>query len=71
LLFPSSGSGLAHTGTELPNKRPDILLTTPNGLVKSLNDEMLHWVRHIVIDEADLMLSPVYHDQVHFLPPMR
>ncbi|ELR17847.1 DEAD/DEAH box helicase domain containing protein [Acanthamoeba castellanii str. Neff] len=54
----------AINGTELPAKRPDILLTTPNGLAKSLNDDMLHWVRHIIVDEADLMLSPVYHDQI-------
>lgn len=51
----------------MPNRRPDILIATPEGLAKALHDDMLPWVRYIIVDEADLMLSPVYHDKVVLL----
>lgn len=46
-----------------PLAKADVLVTTPMALLNSLKKSSLPTVRHLILDEADVLLDPLFRDQ--------
>ncbi|KAK5131800.1 hypothetical protein LTR08_000555 [Meristemomyces frigidus] len=69
MRLPFAETDLASGDTEQPAVKADIIVSTPGLLYSMLDDEenakktSLHGVRYLVLDEADVLLDPLFRDQ--------
>lgn len=59
----NEGTALSKKTSSQPVARSDILVTTPGLLLSALSSAPLPSVRTLVLDEADVLLDPLFRDQ--------